>query len=344
MKLPDSTQLDDLLELRSNAPHSESLDLLFDEALLQPLQDFLNRPGKNIRGRMVEVGYQLISGLGRQKFSPLAKARCEQCSYALEALHAGSLVVDDIQDGSKERRGSESLHLKYGVPIALNAGNWLYFWPFELISALELEVSQEIQIYKMFNKTLLRAHFGQALDLGSQMADLEQSKVFSVCMASLELKTGALMALALKTGAVLAGASREQLKLLHGFGHGFGVGLQMFDDLGRNKFEDLRLQRPSWIWAAAAKNCTPPEYQEFLKATRSLPDLTEINRFFSQSELLFKARAQASEHLNESLSQLSLDLANSQSENGGNERDALAESFVLLRDLQQTLERAYGAT
>jgi hypothetical protein len=51
----------------------------------------------------------------------------------VEFIHAGSLVVEDIEDGSRIRRGRVALHVRYGMPVALNAGNWLYFWPFELL-------------------------------------------------------------------------------------------------------------------------------------------------------------------------------------------------------------------
>lgn len=44
------------------------------------------------------------------------------CAVSIEMLHNALLVVDDIQDGSEERRGQPTLHQKHGMPVALNAG------------------------------------------------------------------------------------------------------------------------------------------------------------------------------------------------------------------------------
>ena len=40
----------------------------------------------------------------------------------INLLHNSSLVIDDIQDGSLKRRGKDCAHIKYGVPISINAG------------------------------------------------------------------------------------------------------------------------------------------------------------------------------------------------------------------------------
>jgi geranylgeranyl diphosphate synthase type I len=40
-----------------------------------------------------------------------------------EVVHNGTLVVDDIEDDSKVRRGKPCVHLTYGVDVAINAGN-----------------------------------------------------------------------------------------------------------------------------------------------------------------------------------------------------------------------------
>ncbi len=62
------------------------------------------------------------------------------------ALHLGSLIVDDIEDGSPIRRGGPALHLQIGTPLALNAGNWLYFLPGLLVSRLELPQTRELSL------------------------------------------------------------------------------------------------------------------------------------------------------------------------------------------------------
>ena len=98
---------------------------------MKPIQDLMARPSKQFRGQLVKLAYRLTSGTGT--LSLVARERCDILANVAELIHAGSLLVDDIQDGSSMRRGAPALHLRYGVSLALNAGNWLYFWPFELI-------------------------------------------------------------------------------------------------------------------------------------------------------------------------------------------------------------------
>ncbi|MFO0618991.1 MAG: polyprenyl synthetase family protein [Polyangiaceae bacterium] len=44
-------------------------------------------------------------------------------AVSIELLHNALLVVDDIQDGSVERRGRPTLHELHGIPVALNVGS-----------------------------------------------------------------------------------------------------------------------------------------------------------------------------------------------------------------------------
>ena len=48
-----------------------------------------------------------------------------QTAVAIELLHNAILIHDDIEDGSTERRGQPTLHLRHGVPLAINAGDGL---------------------------------------------------------------------------------------------------------------------------------------------------------------------------------------------------------------------------
>ena len=41
-------------------------------------------------------------------------------------LHTASLLVDDIEDNSKLRRGVPVVHSIYGIPHTLNTANYVY--------------------------------------------------------------------------------------------------------------------------------------------------------------------------------------------------------------------------
>ena len=202
----------------------------------------------------------------------LAQKRCRLAAEAIEFIHAGSLIVDDIEDGSSVRRGRPALHLRHGMPIALNAGNWLYFWPFDLFKELALPKDRLLHIYESVTAPCC-ARISARPSISAPRSTRWRKRTWSnVCVASIRLKTGALMGFAALLGAVISASSGRVLSILDDFGRDLGVALQMFDDLGNaigkcepsKRYEDLTLARPSWVWACAAVNSTPRDYQEFL--------------------------------------------------------------------------------
>ncbi|HEY6558255.1 MAG TPA: polyprenyl synthetase family protein [Polyangiaceae bacterium] len=241
---------------------------IWERALYQPLGDFLARPGKQFRARLCELSFELCGGGTVPRELPLL----------LEILHAGSLIVDDIEDNSSERRGAAALHVRYGLPRALNAGNWLYFWPFVLVQRLALAPLVELELQRAITSALFDCHRGQALDLSARVADLEQAHVPKVVAATARLKTGSLMALATRAGALVAGAGREEQETLAQFGAELGTALQMLDDLGgiasarrRHKgYEDLMQCRPSWPWAWLADTLDAGEFAALQQQARAV--------------------------------------------------------------------------
>lgn len=272
--LADCEDLSNLLGLRYGA----EVDDIIRIALFSPVEHLTSNCGKRIRGQLVHLAYRLVTD--DNPGSLVAAKQCRTCAEVVELIHAGSLVVDDIEDGSRIRRGKPALHIRYGLPIALNAGNWLYFRPFEFIRQLGLSDQTTLKIYERYHRTLLRAHFGPAIDLGSRVERLPQSRVAQVCLASMELKTGALMGFATALGAALGGAIEPVISVLDDFGRDLGVALQMYDDLGNvlgtrepvKKHEDLMLSRPSWAWACAATASSKRDYEKFVLAAGNLPD------------------------------------------------------------------------
>jgi geranylgeranyl pyrophosphate synthase len=247
---------------------------LWDAALVGPLTDFLARPGKEFRARLVRLGFQLS---GRNQAPPA------ELPLIIEALHSGSLIVDDIEDESNERRGAPALHCRYGLPRALNAGNFLYFWALELLTRLGLPPITELALHRAFSGTLLACHQGQALDLSVDVTELAQSEVLPTVAAVTRLKTGKLCELAAYMGALAAGASQSKAQAIAHFGRELGIGLQMLDDLGgisserraHKGHEDLRHRRPTWPWAWAAEISDARAYAALQKLGRGTSDGAE---------------------------------------------------------------------
>jgi geranylgeranyl pyrophosphate synthase len=245
-------------------------DRLWQQALLAPLHEFLSRPGKQFRARLVELAFVLAGG---------DAGHCPpELPLLIEVLHAGSLIVDDIEDGSPMRRGSPSLHARYGVPLALNAGNWLYFWAQALLARAALPGAARLLAHERIAARLLACHEGQALDLSVRVSDLAQREVAAVVHTVSALKTGGLLALAMELGAIAAHAPPHVLEALGVFGCEVGIGLQMFDDVSgvlnpkrRDKAcEDLRHARATWLWAWLAERTEANDYESSRAELRAI--------------------------------------------------------------------------
>jgi geranylgeranyl pyrophosphate synthase len=224
---------------------------LWRRSLLAPVEAILSRPGKGFRARLTELAFRL--GGGRGQPPPALGA-------LLEVIHAGSMIIDDIEDGSPERRGAPAVHCLHGMPLALNAGNWMYFAPLSLLPALGLPPQAELRLHRRITRVLLDCHFGQALDLGAQLRETTAAELPDVVATVSLLKTGRLVGLAAELGAVAAGADDARVAAIVAFGEALGVALQMLDDLGNlapaaseKRHEDLRHGRVTWVWAWAAQ-------------------------------------------------------------------------------------------
>jgi geranylgeranyl pyrophosphate synthase len=242
---------------------------LWERALLGPAGEFLRRPGKGLRGRLVEAGWSLAGG---GPDGPPA-----ELPALVELLHAGSLIIDDIQDGSHERRGAPALHHTVGTAVALNTGNWMVLLPIHLLGQVDLPAASARAAYDRVAATLVGCHQGQALDL-LPVAELQQGEVAQVVAMSTLLRTASLTELAAVLGGLAAGGGEAVVSSLGELGRELGRALQMLDDLGglvaserRAKgFEDLRHGRPTWAWAWAAEREPPADYGALCAAARAV--------------------------------------------------------------------------
>jgi geranylgeranyl pyrophosphate synthase len=246
---------------------------LWTGSLSGPLLELLGRPGKAFRSRLVEVAY----ALGREQ-TPGCGPMPPELPLLVEVLHAGSLIVDDIEDDSAERRGGPALHRLVGVPLALNAGNWLYFLPHSVLENLDFAPAIELELRRTLDRSVLRCHYGQALDLGVKLGALTQREVHDVVRLSTRLKTGSLLELAAEIGAIAAEADVELRAELARFGRDYGVALQMLDDVSglydtrrqHKGHEDLRLGRPTWPWAWLARELDELSYSRLQHQARAV--------------------------------------------------------------------------
>ncbi len=307
---------------------NEAVKKIFNDSLLVPIEDFLSRPKKSFREDLINIGFEI--GLSTFNFTSVEvgdedKILITLFENVIEYLHSGSLIIDDIEDQSQVRRGKESLHKLFGVPIALNAGNWLYFWPLVMIqnSTLSNEVKQ--LAVNECNKTLMHAHLGQALDLGTSLEGVTKKNISDIVFKTMELKTGALTSLAIKLGFLVAQEkykktisssslsslknidSNDKFQNIEEFGNRFGQLLQIYDDIGnlrsnsnpQKKYEDLRLLRPSFIWIILAEVLDEIEFQKFIYQIRNEFEILSIENKIKDLNIEQRAKIKSSQIKND---------------------------------------------
>ncbi|KAK5790865.1 hypothetical protein VI817_006174 [Penicillium citrinum] len=78
----------------------------------------------------------------------------------INLLHTASLLIDDIQDGSRLRRGKPVAHDIFGVAQTINSANYAYY-----LQQSRLGEIGNPQAFVIFTKALLDLHMGQGMDL-----------------------------------------------------------------------------------------------------------------------------------------------------------------------------------
>lgn len=255
-------------ELRACAPDVPRA--VWERVLIGPARDLLARPAKQFRAQLVKIGWRL-AGRPHDDAPPSLIA-------AIELLHGGSLIVDDIQDDAEERRGDVALHRRYGMPVALNTGNWMYFVAFSLVDRAALSDATRLALLRAMVRAVIDCHAGQGLDVGQPVVEVARAELRALVERATALKTGALARLAVELGAIAAGCAPAVLAAIGTFGQELGIGLQMLDDLGSitsparaaKAREDLGLLRPTWPWVWAREHLDDAGWQRLRHRARAL--------------------------------------------------------------------------
>jgi geranylgeranyl pyrophosphate synthase len=128
------------------------------QAISKPIWELLSRGGKKWRPFLMQLSYKAVGG----------KNNIEKFMALPELIHNGTLIIDDIEDCSNLRRGKPCIHKLFGINIAINAGNSLYYLPLLLITKdNSLNPVLKVKIYELINKEMVKLSFGQAKDISA---------------------------------------------------------------------------------------------------------------------------------------------------------------------------------
>lgn len=142
---------------------------------------------------------------------------------ALELIHTGSLVHDDVIDRAALRRGRPTVSYVHGDAAALYVGDFLIGRALELVA-----VYQNPRIDRALNRTVLQMCRGE-LNQERDFFRLEQGTL--AYFYRIRRKTALLFAGSLECGAALAGAAETAVDGCWRLGYDLGLAFQIIDDL-----------------------------------------------------------------------------------------------------------------
>ncbi len=232
------------------------------DELLGPAEDdasrvaraWLARAGKRWRPYLATCACMALRS-DRQEDPPVPSAELRKLAVAVECFHKASLIHDDIEDGDLERYGEKTLHAEVGMPVALNAGDFLLGEGYRLIGELDVDPAVKVEMLRTASAGHLTLSRGQGRELAwarnpVPLSSIEVLEIF-------RQKTAPAFEVALRLGAFLGGADPATHDVLRKYSESLGIAYQVRDDLedftGEGDSNDLEDLRPSVILAIAHK-------------------------------------------------------------------------------------------
>ena len=211
------------LESYFGAPAHQYDTAAIQGALSDPVWELLDRGGKRWRAIVCLL---LLDGFGADPH--------EYLEYACipEILHNGTIIVDDVEDGASMRRGGPALHQLYGVDVALNAGNAMYFLPLKVIAhnPAGLNPATQLSLYDMFMVELNRTHLGQGMDIcwhNRPEHSITEAHYLEMCAC----KTGCLGRMVARIAAILTDQSDSVEHAAAEYAEHMSIAFQIGDDI-----------------------------------------------------------------------------------------------------------------
>jgi len=190
-------------------------------------KEYLQIGGQRIRPIIAALAYQAYSSsINDEILYPLC--------LIIECFHKASLIHDDIEDDADFRYEIETAHKKYGIPQAINAGDYLIGKGYRLLSELPVKGELLALGLKQVSDSHIKLTQGQGADIlfnsGENKPDVDE------ILQIFKNKTGEAIKVALLLGAILGETTDSELQILNKFSDLMGISYQIRDDL--NEFRE----------------------------------------------------------------------------------------------------------
>lgn len=190
------------------------------KSLYEAASHLIAHGGKRLRPFMVIKSCQILGGKATTAMP---------AATAVELVHNFSLVHDDIMDNDEMRHGVPTTHKKYGMPLAILAGDVLFSKAYEVISNGKISQKSIPQLVSRLAKACVDICEGQWLDVS--MGEGKKFPTEKQYVMMIEKKTAALFDVSCAMGAICATNNQKDIQNLSTFGKNLGIAFQITDDL-----------------------------------------------------------------------------------------------------------------
>jgi len=206
-------------EIDKHIPKKGKPQVLFDGC-----QKYFEHGGKRFRPALIALSCEALGGNIKDTITTGA---------ALEIAHTFFLVHDDIEDFSQIRRGKPCLHITYGIPHAINMGDYLLMKVYQTLLSAKKKWGMEktMKILDLMTEMFLITGEGQAMEIEQRGKNLSEATMNWYENMSLH-KTGYYSGgTPCAIGGIIAGGNEKQIEALKKFGFAIGIAFQIQDDI-----------------------------------------------------------------------------------------------------------------
>ncbi|TLD17916.1 uncharacterized protein PgNI_00691 [Pyricularia grisea] len=122
-----------------------------EEVIQAPIQYIQSMPSKGFRSALLDCYSRWLNVPAKEM---------ESVKSVINCLHDSSLILDDIEDSSRLRRGFPSTHVVYGEGPAINSATYLYVQAVAAVHSLDNRAIMDVLL-----RQLQKLFLGQSLDL-----------------------------------------------------------------------------------------------------------------------------------------------------------------------------------
>lgn len=206
-------------EIRDIVPKNRYGPILYDLMLEYPL-----RSAKGLRPALCIAVVRAFGGRLEEVL---------RTASVLELYHNAYLIHDDIEDGSLARRGFPTLHVQYGVPIAINVGDAMLALTLRplLENMQTLGMGKALRILETVAEMSMESAEGQALELAWIREGKWELRDRDYCRLVYKKTCWYTFIAPLAIGGIVAKLEAGEARRLRKFAQYLGVAFQIRDDV-----------------------------------------------------------------------------------------------------------------